>query len=149
MAAVKRIQRELRDMNKEPIPGISAGPKKETDYFEWTATIIGPTGSPYQGGIFNLTITIPSDYPFKPPKAQFDTQIYHPNINNKGSICLDILGSKWTPVLTISKTLLCISSLLTDPNPDDPLDGVIARVYKNDRAKFNETATEWTRKYAS
>jgi ubiquitin-conjugating enzyme E2 D/E len=149
MAAVKRIQRELRDMNKEPIPGISAGPKNESDYFEWTATIIGPSGSPYQGGIFKLTITIPSNYPFKPPKTQFETQIYHPNVSSKGSICLDILGSKWTPVLTISKMLLSISSLLTDPNPDDPLDGAVARVYKNDKTKFNETAEEWTRKYAS
>jgi ubiquitin-conjugating enzyme E2 D/E len=51
--------------------------------------------------------------------------------------------------LTISKVLLSISSLLTDPNPDDPLVPEIANLYKSDRAKYDATAKEWTRKYAS
>ncbi len=64
---------------------------------------MGPPDSPYQGGVFFLTIHFPSDYPFKPPKIAFTTRIYHPNINSNGSICLDILRSQWSPALTISK----------------------------------------------
>ncbi|RXM36360.1 Ubiquitin-conjugating enzyme E2 D4 [Acipenser ruthenus] len=59
--------------------------------------------SPYQGGVFFLTIHFPTDYPFKPPKVAFTTKIYHPNINSNGSICLDILRSQWSPALTVSK----------------------------------------------
>jgi len=44
--------------------------------------------------------------------------------------------------------LLSISSLLTDPNPDDPLVPEIANLYKADRVKYEATAREWTRKYA-
>ena len=44
--------------------------------------------------------------------------------------------------------LLSISSLLTDPNPDDPLVPEIANTYKTDRVKYDATAREWTRKYA-
>ncbi|GBP37116.1 Ubiquitin-conjugating enzyme E2-17 kDa [Eumeta japonica] len=102
--------------------------------------------SPYQGGVFFLTIHFPTDYPFKPPKVAFTTRIYHPNINSNGSICLDILRSQWSPALTISKVLLSICSLLCDPNPDDPLVPEIARIYKTDREKYNELAREWTRK---
>ncbi len=69
----------------------SAGPLSETDPFNWRATIIGPDGSPYSGGVFLLTVTFPQDYPFKPPKFRFITKVYHPNINSNGSICLDIL----------------------------------------------------------
>ena len=57
----------------------------------------------------------------QPPKLQFTTRIYHPNINANGSICLDILKDQWSPALTISKVLLSLSSLLTDPNPGEYL----------------------------
>ena len=136
------------DLHKDPPTNCSAGPVGE-DVFHWQATIIGPDDSPYAHGVFNLSIHFPTDYPFKPPKVAFSTKIYHPNINSNGSICLDILRSQWSPALTISKVLLSICSLLTDPNPDDPLVPEIARLWKSDRAKYNETARQWTNKFAN
>jgi len=108
---------------------------------------MGPPDSPYEGGVFFLDIQFPQDYPFKPPKVRFTTKIYHCNVNDQGGICLDILKGEWSPALTVSKVLLSICSLLTDPNPDDPLVADIARVYKNDKNKHDETARQWTRKY--
>ena len=65
--------------------------------------LLGPSQSPYNGGIFFLNIIFPPEYPFKPPRVFFTTKIYHPNINDKGGICLDILKENWSPALTISK----------------------------------------------
>uniref|UniRef100_A0A8C7YVC8 Ubiquitin-conjugating enzyme E2D 2 (UBC4/5 homolog, yeast) n=1 Tax=Oryzias sinensis TaxID=183150 RepID=A0A8C7YVC8_9TELE len=126
---------ELNDLARDPPAQCSAGPVGD-DMFHWQATIMGPNDSPYQSGVFFLTIHFPTDYPFKPPKVAFTTRIYHPNINSNGSICLDILRSQWSPALTISKVLLSICSLLCDPNPDDPLVPEIARIYKTDREKY-------------
>ncbi|KAI4340913.1 hypothetical protein MLD38_025705 [Melastoma candidum] len=145
--ASKRILKELKDLQKDPPTSCSAGPVAE-DMFHWQATIMGPPDSPYAGGVFLVTIHFPPDYPFKPPKVAFRTKVFHPNINSNGSICLDILKEQWSPALTISKVLLSICSLLTDPNPDDPLVPEIAHMYKSDRNKYETTARSWTQKYA-
>ncbi|KAF2068404.1 hypothetical protein CYY_010271 [Polysphondylium violaceum] len=145
--ALKRISKELQDIARDPPSSCSAGPNGE-DLFHWTATIMGPKDSPYEGGVFFLNIHFPTDYPFKPPKISFTTKVYHPNINASGSICLDILKEQWSPALTIPKVLLSISALLSDPNPDDPLVPEIANMFKSNRAQFDANAKEWTRKYA-
>ncbi|CAF1129480.1 unnamed protein product [Adineta steineri] len=145
--ALKRINKELLELEKDPPANCSAGPVND-DMFHWQATIMGPGDSPFQGGVFFLSIHFPADYPFKPPKITFTTKIFHPNINSNGAICLDILRSQWSPALTISKVLLSICSLLCDPNPDDPLVPDIARTYKTDKEKYNATARQWTQKYA-
>ncbi|GHP11860.1 ubiquitin-conjugating enzyme E2 2 [Pycnococcus provasolii] len=147
-SAAKRIQKELAEISLEPPCNCSAGPKGD-NLFEWVSTIVGPQDSPYAGGIFFLDISFPSDYPFKPPKVTFKTRIYHCNVNSQGAICLDVLKDQWSPALTVSKVLLSICSLLTDPNPDDPLVGNIARQLREDKESHDKTAQEWTRRYAS
>jgi ubiquitin-conjugating enzyme E2 D/E len=146
--ALTRIKKELRIMQDEANENISAGPSGD-NIFEWDAMIIGPTKTPYEGGIFRLKIYFPADYPFKSPKVIFTTKIYHPNINSGGIICLDILKTQWSPALTISKVLLSVCSLLNDPNPNDPLMPEIATQYIQNRAKYEEAARQWTLQFAS
>lgn len=148
MAATRRITKELLDLKSDPPSNCSAGPSGN-DQFQWEAMIIGPEGSPYAGGVFKLVIQFPVDYPFKPPHVQFRTKIYHPNINASGLICLDILKTQWSPALTISKVLLSICSLLTDPNPKDPFVPEIAKLYETNRAEYDSEARRWTLKYAA
>jgi ubiquitin-conjugating enzyme E2 D/E len=148
MSATKRIVRELADLRKDPPLNCSAGPVDEADIFVWDGVIFGPDDSPYSGGVFNLNIQFPVDYPFKPPRVTFTTKIYHPNINASGFICLDILKTNWSPALTISKVLLSVLSMLTDPNPKDPLMPDIAKQYSENRSEYEITAREWTTHYA-
>ena len=146
--ANKRLKKELLELEKCPPDNCSAGPT-DNDLFNWTATIVGPNGTPYENGIFKLSILYPTDYPFKAPKVQFVTKIYHPNINSGGSICLDILKDQWSPALNTSKILLSVCSLLDDPNPDDPLVPEIASLFKKNRNLYNMKARAYTTKYAN
>merc|ERR1711935_489442 len=142
--ALRRITREMNEIRNTPTEGIVAAPINEEDLFKWKAVLDGPPDSPYEGGKFHIDIAFPENYPFKPPKCKFVTKIYHPNICSAGGICLDTLGSNWSPVLTLPKVLLSLSSLLVDPNPDDPMVGHIAREYLDNRAQYDINAKEMT-----
>ncbi|KAK2641496.1 hypothetical protein Ddye_023259 [Dipteronia dyeriana] len=146
-ASGKRIQREMVELNSDPPPDCSAGPKGDNLY-NWVSTIIGPTGTPYEGGIFFLDIIFPSDYPFKPPKVIFKTRIYHCNVDSAGSVWLDILKDSWSPALTVTKVLLAIRSMFTNPDTYSPIVLDIAHMYLADRAKHDELAAEWTLRFA-
>lgn len=147
-STTKRIMKEWSIMQKDPPPNVSAAPIDESDLYKWQAIIFGPADSIYAGGVFKLSIVFPADYPFKPPRIEFLTKIYHCNIVNK-YLCLDILKTQWSPALTIDKVLISIVSLLMDPNPNDPLNREAADKYLKDRSEYNRLAQEWTRKYAS
>ena len=147
--ALKRIQKELTEFNKEEPEGFTAGPVYDSDMFKWEASLTGPEDSPYEGGTFQLSIEFPKDFPFKPPKVEFTTKVYHPNVNNSGTICLDILKDAWSPEISVTRILMAIQNLLINPNIDHPLEPEIAKQYTDDRAKYDATAKEWTEKYAS
>ena len=146
--AAQRISKELKNLIADPPSNCSAGPVGD-DIFHWQATLMGPEDSPYEGGVFFLDINFPADYPYKAPRVTFSTKIYHPNINSRGGICLDILKDQWSPALTISKVLLSICSLLTDPNPDDPLVPSIADLYKRNKEEYHLKAKTYTLQYAT
>ena len=72
----------------------------------------------WRGGKYQFTIKIPNDYPLEPPKCHCDTQIYHPNIDMEGNICLNILREDWNPVLNLNAVILGLYLLFLHPNPD-------------------------------
>ena len=146
--ALKRILKEVVNFKKSQPLNIGLMQKKEDNAFDYFAIIIGPDFSPYENGVFYLSINYPTDYPFKPPKCIFLTRIFHPNINSKGSISLDILMDQWSPALTIGKVILSISSLLNQPNFDDILCPEVADLYKKNKYEYYKKAREFAEKYA-
>lgn len=91
---------------------------------------MGPKVTPYEEMLNHIVIKIPKEYPNRAPVLQFMNKIFHPNISPDGRICLDILSSNWKPVYTLRTVLMSIMLLLSDPNPDSPLNGEAANLYK-------------------
>lgn len=149
MSGLQRLKKEYLDIIKNPPNGITAGLKNKNNMYEWIATLIGPDATPYAGGLFTLKIIFPKKYPFTSPKITFVTPIYHCNISATGDICLDILKDNWSPALTIDKVLLSISSLLNEPNPNDPLVADIAYLLRTNKLEHDRVAHEFTVKNAS
>ncbi len=144
-----RIKKEYQDLQKEKNSNVQVK-LVNNDYRHWKGRIKGPIDTCYQGGIFDVDIIIPNDYPFKPPKMKFDTKIWHPNISSvTGAICLDILKNEWTPALTIRTALISLQALMCEPVPNDPQDAVVAKQYMSDIKLFNQTAKHWVEEYAN
>ena len=96
--AQKRLNMEL--LGKIPGPKLdgSAGVKAVVssegtgdDIFHWQGEILGPEGTPYEGGVYRVNVLFPSDYPFHPPSIQFLSNMLHINVSETGVPCLGIL----------------------------------------------------------
>lgn len=123
----------------------------ESDLRKWDVVLAGPPGTPYAGGVYNITVTLPPDYPFKAPQVNFATRIYHPNVTNDsmGNICLGVLKPEnWKPASRVRAVLEAVRQLLVEPNPDDPLEARIADEYRNNRPEFDKNVKSYVTRYA-
>ena len=151
----RRLQREIMDLlNKSATETSSCGIcfelPDDNDITKLTAYLQGPQKTPYEKGIFQLSINFQSDYPMSPPKIKFNTRIWHPNISSvTGAVCLNTLSIDWTPSLSVFACVLSIRTLLLEPAPDDPQDSMVARQYNNNILHFIATAKYWTNEFAS
>lgn len=147
-----RLKKELEKMTTNPSEGISCC-LRDNSLNILDAWLVGAKGTPYEGGTFLLEVSIPTKYPFQPPRIIFKTRIYHPNIDEGGRICLNVLkmppSGAWRCTLTIENTLTSVLALMSAPNPDDPLVPEIAEIYKTNRSQFEKTAKEWTDKFCA
>lgn len=148
-ATKARLMREMSLLSKDPPPGIAAYTPNPADMTQIRAQITGPEGSPFETGVFLLTVHITARYPFEPPRCRFLTPLYHPNVDSHGRICLDTLKSppagSWSPAVSLPSLLLSIRSLMAEPNPDDGLVPEISELYKRNPAQWTKEAERRTK----
>ncbi|OQR74206.1 hypothetical protein BIW11_01008 [Tropilaelaps mercedesae] len=143
-----RIGHEMQLLSADPLEGVQLMPVDHVVYGEWHACITGPTGSPYEGGQFYLTVSVSCRYPMDPPVVRFVTKIFHPNVSRHGDIGLDSLQHNWSLALTLPKILLSIQSLLTDPYTRVCMEPEIGQMYRDNYSLYEHTARLWTMLYA-
>ena len=146
--AHRRVLKEMGDIAKDTSAAIDLV-RDPSNAMHLTGTIKGPDDTPYSGGLFQVDITIPADYPMAPPKMKFMTKMWHPNVSSQtGAICLDILKDQWSPALTLKTALLSLQALMCAPEPSDPQDAEVANMYTRNQEQFISTARFWTETYA-
>lgn len=145
-----RALNDLKLLSKNDIPETIHSVEINQDIYGYHYVWLnGPKDTPFEGGIFKICFSLPQDYPYKPPKMIFQTKVYHPNISRDGSICIDILKDQWSAALRLNTIVLSLSSLLANPNPNDPLVPEIATEYSYDREKYNKNVIAYVKKYAT
>ncbi|THD21445.1 Ubiquitin-conjugating enzyme [Fasciola hepatica] len=128
-----RLQRELMELLVSSPKGVSAFPDGE-NLTRWLASINGPEDTVYEGQHYTLSMEFGPNYPYSPPTVRFVSRCYHPNVDPRGTICLDILKEKWSPLLTVENLLVSIRSLLAEPNNESPLNSQAAQLWSNPTA---------------
>ncbi|XP_072047053.1 uncharacterized protein [Amphiura filiformis] len=147
-SSVYRVMQEMTKIHRKPHPAFKILPAENNAFF-WRIFMTGPTGTPYENGVFSLFAEFPDNYPAVPPVVRFITPIHHCNINSVGRICHSIFDRDYSSGINIYKILSAIYGLLMTPEPDDPLDTVVAEEYLMDPTGYNTKAQEMTRKHAA
>ena len=147
--AMKRLMREYAEMVSSPPEGIIASPVSESDVFTWRIAMSGPPDSFYEGALLEGILTFPKDYPLSPPKLQFTSPVWHPNVYfPSGKVCISILhagrdasgyedsSERWSPVQSVNSILLSVLSMLADPNDESPANVDAAVMWRQDKDAF-------------
>ncbi|XP_074576908.1 ubiquitin-conjugating enzyme E2 7-like isoform X1 [Curcuma longa] len=151
------LQKQLRDLMKNPVDGFSAGLVDDSNVFEWNVTIIGPPDTIYDGGFFNAIMSFPPNYPNSPPSVRFTSEMWHPNALNvftvypDGRVCISILhppgedpngyelpSERWMPIHTVESIVLSIISMLSSPNDESPANVEAAKEWRENRDAFKK-----------
>tara|TARA_B100000902_G_C27086689_1_gene801697 strand:- start:252 stop:746 length:495 start_codon:yes stop_codon:yes gene_type:complete len=155
--AIALLNKQLLNINKNPIDGFSVGLVND-NIFHWKGTLIGPRDSLFDGGIFNVEMSFPDNFPLYPPKFKFITKIFHPNIYEDGTVCISILhppgddkygyedaSDRWRPVHTIESIVISIISLLNSPNIESPANIDAGKLFRDDIKEYKKKVRKCVR----
>jgi len=153
------LRKQLAELNKNPVEGFSAGLIDDEDIFRWEVMIIGPPDTLYEGGFFKCHLFFPTEYPLRPPVLKFLTDVYHPNIEKDGKVCISILhepgddrfgyekaSERWLPIHTVETILISVISMLADPNDESPANVDAAKMWRENYQEFRRKVAQCVRR---
>ena len=108
-----------------------------SDLQQCEVAFYGPENTPYEGGVFFLTINFPEDYPVRPMSCSFKTRIFHPNVSEDGKMCLSMLGNEWTTKTTLNDLIEQIVAMLKKPEVERSVSIEATKLYEENRRAFD------------
>lgn len=131
-----RIQKDIADLDGGEVAKVDFPNPNNLTSFNVSVT---PDRGFWSGATYVFQFVIPAHYPHNPPKVTCKNKIYHPNIDLKGNVCLNILREDWKPVLDINAVIYGLIHLFEEPNPNDPLNHDAAEEFRRDARTFERT----------
>ncbi|KAL6077200.1 Ubiquitin-conjugating enzyme protein UbcC [Balamuthia mandrillaris] len=150
-SAAKFLQQQFKKLQSDPVEGFAVELPDESNLFEWRIYAEGPKDTFYQGGVFQLKMNFPEDFPMSPPELRFISEFWHPNVYEDGKVCISILHppgedemsgelpeERWLPTQTVATVLLSTISLLSDPNFSSPANVDASVQWRRDVENFKK-----------
>ncbi|EUD74663.1 ubiquitin-conjugating enzyme E2 M [Plasmodium vinckei petteri] len=129
------LQKELLDLDE--IKGVELFQVNHEDLKEIGVSITSQDGF-FRNKTVKFIIKFKDTYPITPPKISCLTKIFHPNIDENGNVCLNVLKLDWNPIINLQMLILGLILLLNEPSTNDPFNVDAANVLKSDKQKFIE-----------
>lgn len=158
-ACLSRCLFIFAELKRSPVEGFSAGLRDDTDPFIWEVMIMGPSDTPYAGGMFEAELKFPHDYPNLPPTLHFTTEFWHPNVFEDGKVCISILhapgedqygyenaSERWLPIHTVESILISVISMISSPNDESPANIDAAKQLRDDPEAFRKKVARIVRR---
>ncbi|KAK7088792.1 probable ubiquitin-conjugating enzyme E2 7 [Littorina saxatilis] len=153
------LRKQLAELVKGGSEGFSAGLIDDDDVYKWEVVIYGPPDTLYEGGYFKAHLNFPKEYPNRPPKMKFVSDMWHPNIDQEGNVCISILhepgddkygyeqaSERWLPIHTVETILVSVISMLADPNDESPANVDAAKMWRAQADDFKKRVARCVRK---
>lgn len=144
---LREVAKQLHVLQTEAPEGIKIF-VNEGDMTDIQASIEGPAGTPYEGGLFKMKLVLGKDYPQSPPRGFFLTKIFHPNVSAKGEICVNTLKKDWKANLGLKHILITVKCLLIYPNPESALNEEAGKLLLEQYTEYSKQAKLMTEVYA-
>lgn len=151
MAWARRALRDIKDLRDNSFVVLNEDMTEWTDNVKtFLVRLTGPKDTPYENARYHVRFTLSENFPFTSPSVGMVESVYHPNIDlASGSICLDSLNSKWSPVFTLRHVVeVLLPYLLTYPNPEDPLNREAAALMKQHPVSYAAKVKDLVAKYS-
>lgn len=153
------LRKQLAELKKSSVDGFSAGLVDDDDLFKWEVLIYGPPETEYDGGMFKAHLLFTKEYPNRPPKMTFVSDMWHPNIDKDGNVCISILHEpgddkfgyekaeeRWLPVHTVETICVSVISMLASPNDQSPANVDAAKMWRDNYEAFKKKVALTVRK---
>lgn len=133
-----RLLKDLKEIAEDEDMMIQAN-ASENSIYNWNVTFPAPNGK-----IIKAELHFDNQYPTIPPKMFVKQRLFHPNVNAiNGSVCFDSLESTWTAAHSVWSLILSVKCLLSDPNPQDPVNMVAANMLMEHPEQYHEMAEKY------
>lgn len=153
------LRKQLAELSKSGTEGFSAGLIDDDDVYKWEVLIYGPPETLFDGGYFKAHLIFPKEYPNRPPKMKFVSEMWHPNIDPEGNVCISILhepgddkygyekaSERWLPIHTVETILVSVISMLADPNDESPANVDAAKMWREQPEEFKKRVSRCVRR---
>lgn len=151
MATMTQNKRRDMDVKKLIMSSYEVHIPDESCLSDFFVKFHGPKETCYEGGVWNVHVILPSEYPYKSPSIGFNNRLFHPNVDERsGSVCLDVINQTWSPMFDLVNIFdVFLPQLLRYPNASDPLNSEAAALLLENEEGYNCKVREYVQKYAS